>query len=204
MRHPRIGTDASDRRRVPKADRRLLTFPETAVAGANWRTNVQFWAILRILLGHSPRATLWSRDFPQVTRHRVQRSFPRRRDGVPGSPQCCGLQAASRGLTYADGAGAQETSLRTQARPSACSIVSAWTFWPPGAREKDRLPESDTAAPGIGTNGPGQGGMAAPMALTCRFEWAVLGLNQWPLPCQRGLLFVSSAGQASLNWHRRR
>jgi hypothetical protein len=34
-------------------------------------------------------------------------------------------------------------------------------FRPSGARDQDRLPNSDTAAPGIGTNGPGPAGMTA-------------------------------------------
>jgi hypothetical protein len=34
-------------------------------------------------------------------------------------------------------------------------------FRPSGARDQDRLPSSDTAAPGIGTNGPGQAIMTA-------------------------------------------
>ncbi|SRR5258706_4474076 len=49
---------------------------------------------------------------------------------------------------------------------------------PSGARDQDRLPKSDTGAPGIGTNGPGQLGMARVRVLTCGLEWAVLGLNQ--------------------------
>ena len=38
---------------------------------------------------------------------------------------------------------------------------------PSGARDQDRLPKSDTGAPGIGTNGPGQLGMARVRVLTC-------------------------------------
>jgi hypothetical protein len=50
-------------------------------------------------------------------------------------------------------------------------------FRPSGARDQDRLPNSDTAAPGIGTNGPGQASMTACHSADLRICVGLRGLE---------------------------
>ena len=118
--------------------------------------------------GQAYAARLAARPADLDGRGRHLRPAPVRADGPRGSRHARCLRARQpghAGRPEGDAAGALGHVLSVRERGYRLARSSALDAPAIGSRDQDRLPKLDTAAPRMGTNGPGQVNMADPGAL---------------------------------------